>query len=175
MKDLLLYLNDNQFDAFLHWFYKYDISGNYIKKIMQQLFIINYTQKKLMKHFISDCIMQVNATFNINKLKMCFIIVIDVTNISKMFFIAQLYAVFESKKTFNYFFFLLNQKVFNDCPPLWVIITDQGRGIIASLPTSMPLTTHQFCTWYTTENIKKVIMKLWNYESDTQKAFHELT
>ena len=112
-----------------------------------------------MKCFTSDCIMQINATFNINKLKMCLIIAIGVTNTLKTFSITQSYAVSESKKAFNYFFFLLNQKVFNDCPPPQVIITNQGRGIIASLPTSMLLTTHQFCTWHTAENIKEVITK----------------
>ena len=119
--------------------------------------------------------MQVDVTFNINKLKMCLIIVIDITNISKTFFITQSYAVFESKEAFNYFFFLLNQKVFNDYLPLWVIITNQGRGIITSLSTSMLLTTHQFCAWYAVKNIKGVIVKSWNYESDTWKALYELT
>lgn len=42
-----------------------------------------------------------------------------------------------------------------DIPPPRVIISDQSKGLIASLPTSLPHVTLQLCDWHAVQNIMK--------------------
>src|SRR5205814_4977010 len=60
----------------------------------------------------------------------------------------------ESEAAFNFIFDCMQDMFWDNCLPPRVILSDQAKGFISSMATSMPTTTLQLCEWHAVSNIK---------------------
>ena len=102
--NLLKCLNDSNFIIKVRYMYIKNEHNVFIKKVLQQIVLINNYQKTLVKRFISGFYMQNNATFNINVTKLLLFITMGVINTNQSFLAAFSFSIQESKISYNFFF-----------------------------------------------------------------------
>jgi len=156
---LLQCLDNSMFTVRIRYSYTLNDAGAPVQKNIEQIFLLDNYQRGLSKRFISDFMMKTDATFNINALKMLLFVAVNVTNTAMTFSACFSFAISESEEAFNFFIQCMHEELFNDCLPSRVIIADQGKGLTASLPISMPEVQLQLCNWHACENIRARVAK----------------
>ncbi len=156
---LLQCLDNSMFIVRIRYSYTLNDADASIQKNIEQIFLLNNYQRRLSKRFISDFMMETDAIFNINALKMLLFVTVNVTNTAMIFSACFSFAISESEETFNFFIQCMHEELFNDCLPSRVIIADQGKGLTASLSISMLEVQLQLCNWHACENIRARVAK----------------
>jgi len=138
--------------------YHYDMdpaTAEPVKRQLEQLFFMSDVQIQWAQRFCSSFMIEVDTTFNTNNLRLPLTIVTGISNTGDSFPVAFSFLPSESKVSFDFIFENLKEIVWQEFPPPRVVIGDQAKGLIASLPDSMPGSIGQFCEWHAFENIKK--------------------
>ena len=130
-----------------------DDGGRVVRRILEQIVIIDNTEKKLAKWFTSNFMIQNDAIFSTNAEKLLLFVAVGVTNTIRSFPAAFSFATSESEENFNYFLLVLKQETSNDHPLPRVNLADQGKGLIASISLMTPTVQLQFCAWHAVGNI----------------------
>lgn len=151
-----------------------DAIGNVVAQQCEQVWFALPTQVEFARRFISGFACMVDGTFSTNALNLTLIVVYGVTNTNKTFPACLSFARSESKLSFDFIFGCMKDLMFaghsaspgseatgNDIqanqtyPFPKVVVSDQAKGLIASLPTTLPNTTLQLCDWHAVQNIRK--------------------
>lgn len=78
---------------------------------------------------------------------------------------------------FPFFFQCLSELIWPEedgiAPPR-VVVTDQGSGMMAALPSALPGAISQLCEWHAAENIRAKVAAA-KYSLDERKDIHDLT
>lgn len=154
LQGLLKALDSEQFTSYPRHNYVKNAAGAIQKRILQQVVIIDNNQRRLAKRFCSDFMMQNDATFNTNATKLLLFVAVGVTNTNMTFSAALSFATAESEEAYRFFFDVLNEQLWDDCPPPRVNLADQGKGLIAALPIKLPDCQLQLCSWHAVQNIR---------------------
>lgn len=138
------------------WIDKVNTDGNIFAKQLEQIFFINGDQIRLGRRFVSDFVMECDATFSNNLLRMPLANIVGITNTGRTFSLAFSFIRSESSENFNFIFQSLDELVFYDIPRPKVVLSDQAKGFIKSLADQWStMTFHQLCEWHMVQNIKK--------------------
>ena len=135
--------------------YERDANGVPIKRILKQVSWMDTQQRHWARRFCSEFVIEFDATFNTNALKMLLFVSIGITNTNMTFPVAFSFALSESQVATTAFLVFLNQELWIEgtAPPR-VGIVDQGKGMWASLEEEMPSLQRQLCQWHACENIR---------------------
>ena len=135
--------------------YENDANGVPIKRILKQISWMDTQQRHWAKRFCSEFVIEFDATFNTNKLKMLLFVSIGITNTNMTFPVAFSFALSESQIACTAFLVFLKEEVWIEgTTPPRVGIVDQGKGMWASLEEEMPALERQLCQWHACENIR---------------------
>lgn len=102
---------------------------------------------------------EIDATFNTNSQKLLLFVAVGITNTNRTFPMAFLFATSELEIAFSFFYNILKEELFNNCPPPRVNLSDQAKGLAACLPNKLPACQPQYCNWYIAENLKARVGK----------------
>ena len=126
--------------------YEYDANGVSIKRILKQISWMDIQQRHWARRFCSEFVIEFDATFNTNKLKMLLFVSIGITNTNMTFPVAFSFALSESQIACTAFLVFLKEVVWIDgTTPPRVGIVDQGKGMWSSLEEEMPALERQLC------------------------------
>ena len=118
--------------------YECNAEGVPIKRILKQLCWMSKQQRHWARRFCSEFVIEFDATFNTNALKMLFFVSIGITNINMTFSVAFSFALIESEIATIAFLVFLNEEVWIEgTTSSRVGVIDQGKGMIASLEEEM--------------------------------------
>ena len=131
--DLLIALNSPNFTVKVRYLYVKDMYERIIKRIFEQIVLINDFQRNLVKRFCNDFLMKNDVIFNINAQKLLLFVIINIINTNKIFSVVFFFVSFEFEVVFNYFLDTLKEKIFNNCSFSKVNLFDQKKGYIVSL------------------------------------------
>ena len=84
---------------------------------------------RLARRFCPDWMIQVDGTFNTNRIRMPLIDVLGVTNTGHSFLLAFCFVTSESADNWSFVLRCLQTTVFEGLPLPRVVITDQGLGL----------------------------------------------
>ena len=154
LTSLLECLDDPNFTAKVRYMYVKNELGIPTKRVLQQIVLIDHYQQRLAKRFTSNFCIQNDATFNTNAHKLLLFVAVGVTNTNQSFPAAFSFSTQESEISYNYFFEACKELIWNDYNPPTVNISDQGKGLIASLPLMLPDCQLQLCNWHAVQNIR---------------------
>ena len=101
---LLECLDDPKFTAKVRYMYVKNDVGIPIKRVLQQIVLIDYYQQILAKRFTSDFCIQNDATFNTNAQKLLLFVAVGVINTNQSFPAAFSFSTQESEISYNFFF-----------------------------------------------------------------------
>ena len=101
---LLECLDDPNFTAKVRYMYVKNEHGVPIKRVLQQIVLIDNYQRILAKRFTSDFCIENDATFNTNATKLLLFVAVGVTNTNQSFPAAFSFATQESEVSYNFFF-----------------------------------------------------------------------
>lgn len=154
---MLKELTNAGFHTRSRWVDKLNTDGTTIAKQLEQIFFINADQIRLGRRFVSDFVMECDATFSNNLLRMPLANVVGITNTGRTFSLAFSFIRSESAENFNFIFNSLDELVFYNLPRPKIVLSDQAKGFIKSLNDSWASETtfHQLCEWHMFQNIKK--------------------
>lgn len=157
------------------WSNKLNSDGTTIAIQLEQIFFINSHQIRLGRRFISDFVMECDATFSNNLLRMPLANIVGITNTGRTFSLAFSFIRSESAENFNFIFTSLDELVFCDIPRPKVVLSDQAKGFIKSLSQQWnpQQTFHQLCEWHMVQNIKKRIAE-GSYNKEQQDHIQHL-
>jgi hypothetical protein len=83
--------------------------------------------------------MKADATFRTNNLKLLLISVVGIISTERSFPGCLSFSRFDNRDTYDFLFDFINVRMFSDViPPPRVIVTDQGKGFIASYAKKFP-------------------------------------
>lgn len=124
LNGLLECLDDPNFTAKVRSIYVKNEYGIPIKRVLQQIVLIDNYQKALAKRFTSDFYIQNDATFNTNASKLLLFVAVGVTNTNQSFPAAFSFSTQESEISYIFFFETCKEVIWNDCNPPTVNISD---------------------------------------------------
>ena len=113
---------------------KLDADGSTIAKRLEQIFFINGHQIWLGQRFISDFLMECDATFSNNLLRMPLANIVGITNTGHTFSLAFSFIRSESADNFDFIFDFLDELVFYNVPRPRVVLSDQHQQKNISRP-----------------------------------------
>lgn len=126
-----------------------------VKKILKQVCFLDTQQRRWAKRFCADFLVELDATFNTNKLKMLLFVAVGVTNTDLSFPAAFSLAISETKVAFDEFLRFMNREIWSEGTSApRVACVDQGKGLLSALPSQMPTTKYQLCQWHAAENVR---------------------
>ncbi|MGH7240163.1 MAG: transposase, partial [Candidatus Saccharimonadales bacterium] len=107
------------------------------------------------RRFTPDWMIQVDGTFNTNRIRMPLIDCLGVSNTGKSFVFAFAFVTSESSENWAFVLQCLEQTVFDGVPLPRVVIADQGLGLRSIFTTIWPDCILQFCEWHAAENVRR--------------------
>jgi hypothetical protein len=137
------------------WEFVRDDHGTVVNQVLKAVFFTNERLIRLARRFTPDWMIQVDGTFNTNKIRMPLINCLGVTNTSKSFVFAFAFVTSESADNWGFVLECLGQVVYNGLPFPRVVIADQGLGLRSVFESVWPHCVLQFCEWHAAENVKK--------------------
>jgi hypothetical protein len=152
---------DAGFHVRLRWVELY--SNDQLTHRLDQIFMVSDAQVAKARRFCSGFVIQMDATFNTNILKMPLCNIIGIDNHSKTLTAALSFIRAEAAEDFIFIFKCLDELVFygEDFNSPRVLITDQSAGMIKALreTESWGGIIHQLCGWHMVQNIKTFIQR----------------
>jgi hypothetical protein len=153
-------LDSAGFHVRVRWTMTYE--GSKAIKRLDQIFFVSDAQIRKARRFCSDFMLQIDATFNKNKLQMPLVNIVGVDNHGKTFTVALSFVRAEASIDFKFIFDWLDQLVFfaGGCRPK-VLISDQAAGLHGAVLVHPTWKTvfHQLCQWHMFGNIKSFVQK----------------
>ena len=177
VKDLLAMLDREQGLIYrARYDYEVDGTGKPVAKILDQLFWMTEQQRTFSRKFISNFLLQLDATFSTNKLGMLLIEFVGINHHEKSFPAAYSYCISESKVAFDFAIDAFLSVCFGDdeAPEPRVILSDQAEGLMVSLPIQIPGAVSQLCEWHAVQNIRAHCLKA-KYSKKERDAIHDLS
>ena len=115
-----------------------------------------------MRRFISDFLMECDATFSNNLLRIPLANIVGISNTGRTFSLAFSFIRSESTEDFDFIFSSLDELVFHNVPRPRIVLSDQAKGFINSLRTHWAQsngTFHQLCEWHIVQKVKKRLVE----------------
>jgi hypothetical protein len=116
---------------------------------------------------------QVDGTFNTNKIRMPLIDCLGMNNTGKSFIFAFCFVTSESSENWGFVLECLEQTVFNGLPLPRVVIADQGLGLRTVFQRVWTHCLLQFCEWHAAMNVKKRLA-IKRYKKEEREAIMKL-
>ena len=91
--------------------YERDVNKISIKRILKQIYWMNAQQRIWTKYFCFDFVIEFDATFNTNVLKMFFFVNVNIININIIFSITFSFVLFKAQIIIIVFLIFLNEKI----------------------------------------------------------------
>lgn len=132
-----------------------DDHGLVTKQVLKAVFFTNDRLIRQARRFTPDWMIQVDGTFNTNKIRMPLIDCLGVSNTGKSFFFGFAFVTSESSENWGFLLQCLEQTVFAGLPLPRVVIADQGLGLRSVFSSVWPRCILQFCEWHTAENVRR--------------------
>jgi len=130
---------------------------------LDQIFFISDAQVVKSQRFCSDFVIEMDATFNTNILKMPLATVVGVDNHNRSFTAALSFIRSEAAEDYGFILNCLDQLVFYgaDTPRPQVLISDQSSGLRKAILSSETWSSvyHQLCGWHMVQNLKAFIQR----------------
>jgi len=155
------------------WEYIRDLNGTVTERTLKAVFFTNNELMKLARRFTLDWMIQVDGTFNTNRIRMPLIDCLGVSNTGKSFLFAFCFVTSESFDNWGFTLDSLARIVFDGLPLPRVVITDQGLGLRACFLDIWPNCTLQFCEWHAAENVRRRLAAQ-KYKKEDRNAIMEL-
>jgi hypothetical protein len=130
--DLLALVSVLEYDGWIYrtfWDFINNDQGVIIKQVLKAVFFTNNELIRLARRFCPDWMIQMDGTFNTNRLKMPLIDVLGVTNTEHSFLFTFCFVTSESADNWSFVLQCLEQTVFKGLPLPRVVIADQGMGL----------------------------------------------
>lgn len=176
---------------------KYIVKREMRRQIVIKHFLFcNSWQVRMTRRFVSEFCLQTNVTFNTNYLNLSLTIIVEISNIDKIFSIVYCYIIFEFKETMTFIFESLKKLMFYDCINSRVVISDfvlemsivlikmrQINYAKTRIETRLKMlqidvfdidVQLQLCFWHAIETIRKRVNRANSYSQDIQKKLHHL-
>ena len=109
------------------------LTGERESRVIQQIFFCSPLQITLARRFINEWVLQTNATFNTNNLRLPLSIMTGVTNTGKTFPYGQSFVLSESAEAFKFIDIQMDTLMWYDCNGPRVVLRDQAKGLISSV------------------------------------------
>jgi hypothetical protein len=168
MRMLLTCLEQEDFWVQVNCKYHSSNSGER-KRIVGTLFFCSSEQIRLGQRFVSQFLIETDATFNTNSLYLPLSVVIGITNTGKIFPLAYTWITSESVEAFQFIQDQLDDVIFHNCHGLKVVLEDHSKGLIKAMGDAItqdsaikairgPLKTQPFlqlCSWHAAKAIRK--------------------
>jgi predicted DNA-binding protein YlxM (UPF0122 family) len=148
------------FHVRLRWTITYEESIQ-IRRL-DQVFFVSNAQVIKAQRFCSEFMIQLDATFNTNALKLPLVNIVGVDNHNKTFTVALSFVRAEAATDFLFILDCLDELVFfGSAVRPKVLISDQAAGLFAAVSTHPTWKTifHQLCQWHMFGNIQSFIQK----------------
>jgi MULE transposase domain len=155
LKDVLEALKDRGYLYRERYIYRTE-NGKIAAKELEQIFFVKPSQIALSRRFVSDFVLELDATFNTNDLGLLLFVAVGITHTERSFPVAFSFGGHEDQESFRFFFHCLKELIFVDDVPLpRVLVSDQAGGLLSVVDTSLPCVISQLCEWHGAENVRK--------------------
>jgi hypothetical protein len=156
--DLLALVSVLEHDNWIYrtyWEFRTNDQGVITNQVLKAVFFTNEDLIHLARRFCPDWMIQMDGTFNTNKLRMPLIDILGVTNTDHSFLFAFCFVTSESAENWGFVLQCLEQTVFEGLPLPRVVIADQGLGLRSAFPLVWTHGILQFCEFHAGENIRR--------------------
>jgi hypothetical protein len=129
---------------------------------LDQVFFVSDAQVAKARRFCSDFILEIDATFSTNALRMPLANIVGVDNHERTFTVALSFIRAEHLQDFTFILQCLKELVFYEIPLPRVVLSDQAPALHKALTESLPWSSvyHQLCAWHMVANIKTKIRNI---------------
>jgi hypothetical protein len=141
------------------WDFSYSSVGIVTKQVLKAVFFTNDELIRLARRFTPDWMIQMDGTFNTNRIKLPLINVLSVTNTGHSFIFAFCFMTSESSDNWGFTLQCLERVVYENLPLPRVVLADQGLGLRSVFASVWPMAVLQFCEWHAAQNIKARLAK----------------
>jgi hypothetical protein len=152
---LVTVLERDQWVYRTYWEFIRDELGQVKQQVLKAVFFTNNSLMKLARRFTPDWMIQVDGTFNTNRIRMPLIDCLGVSNTGGSFIFAFCFVTSESSENWGFVLQCLEQTVYDGLPLPRVVIADQGLGLRSVFASVWPDSVLQFCEWHAAQNVKK--------------------
>jgi hypothetical protein len=128
-------------------------------QLLKAVFFTNDELIRLARRFTPDWMIQVDGTFNTNRIRIPLIDYLGVSNTGHSFLFAFCFVTSESSDNWAFMLQCLERTVFTGLPLPRVVLADQGMGLRSIFERVWPNSILQFCEWHAAENVKKRLAK----------------
>jgi hypothetical protein len=149
------------------------VAGEVTARVLKAVFFTNDALIKLARKFTPDWMIQVDGTFNTNRIRMPLIDCLGVTNCGKSFLFAFCFVTSESSDNWGFALDCLASTVFEGLPLPRVVIADQGLGLRSCFSDIWPHCQLQFCEWHAAENVRRRLAAQ-RYKKDEREVIMDL-
>jgi hypothetical protein len=156
-----------------YWEFVRDDLNVVTKQVLKAVFFTNDPLIKQARRFCPDWMIQVDGTFNTNKIRMPLIDCLGVNNTGRSFIFAFCFVTSESAENWGFVLQCLEQTVFDGLPLPRVVIADQGLGLRSVFKRVWPSCILQFCEWHAAMNVKKRLAQK-RYKKEERDAIMRL-
>jgi hypothetical protein len=174
--DLLALVSVLEHDDWIYrtyWEFRKDDQGKIIAQVLKAVFFTSKELIQLARRFCPDWMIQMDGTFNTNKLRMPLIDVLGVTNTEHSFLFAFCFVTSESAENWGFVLQCLEMTVFKGLPLPRVVIADQGMGLRSVFHQVWIDGFLQFCEWHAADNMKKRLASK-RYKKEERKVIMDL-
>jgi hypothetical protein len=155
------------------WEFTYNDVRTVTKQVLKAVFFTNDELMKLARRFTPDWMIQMDGTFNTNRIRMPLIDVLGVTNTGHSFIFAFCFVTSESSDNWGFTLQCLERVVYEGLPLPRVVLADQGLGLRTVFQRVWPCAVLQFCEWHAAQNIKARLAKQ-RYKREERDELMEL-
>lgn len=111
------------------WDFSYSSVGVITNQVLKAVFFTNDELIRLARRFTPDWMIQMDGTFNTNRIKLPLIDVLGVTNTGHSFIFAFCFVTSESSDNWGFTLQCLERVVYENLPLPRVVLADQGLGL----------------------------------------------
>jgi len=127
-----------------------------------------------MRRFVSNFALEIDATFNTNRLKILLFILVGITYTEKSFSGTFSFGGAENVEFFTFIFKCLRKLVFiDDISFFRILVSDQTTRLISIMPVEQPETISQLYKWHAVENIRKRITSKKYLKEKREEIYHQ--
>ena len=153
------------------------LTGERESRVVQQIFFCSSLQITLARRFINDWILQTDATFNTNVLRLPLSVITGATNTGHTFPVGLSFILSESAETFSFIDQQMDLLMWYDCNGPQVVLGDQAKGLISSIKNGRDQRKAegkraiilQLCAYHVASNMQTRFRKAGKYDEDKMK------
>ena len=153
------------------------LTGEREARVVEQIFFCSSLMITLARRFISNWMLQTDATFNTNRLRLPLSVITGVTNTGKTFPAGLCFTMSESAEAFNFMDAQMNVLMWYDCPGPRVALGDQAKGLVSSMESQAAKRRDegkdhiilQLCEKHAASNMETRVRRAGKYNKDKVK------